>query len=164
MSYSEPVVELSDTRIVGLLCEKSGITKESIRIRVRARDGDSSEKLLKEHKASWPAHIQNPEKDLQSFNLPGHLLVQLGLLNTELLDALRAKHPQVKFKFNLHRLTGLGYYQGPCFHLKLKNKAGKKFMLADGGFVNWTQQLLNDKKERLLTSAIGIELMARQFI
>ncbi len=36
-------------------------------------------------------------------------------------------------------------------------------MLADGGLVNWTQRLLGDNKERLMTSGIGIELMCRVF-
>lgn len=63
----------------------------------------------------------------------------------------------------MHRLTGLGYYDGPCFHLKMKNDRGQTFMLADGGMIDWTKQLLCDKKERLLTSAIGSELICRMF-
>ncbi|MDQ5937177.1 MAG: hypothetical protein QG574_4536, partial [Cyanobacteriota bacterium erpe_2018_sw_21hr_WHONDRS-SW48-000092_B_bin.40] len=35
--------------------------------------------------------------------------------------------------------------------------------LADGGFVDWTQLLLGDTKERLMTSAIGTELICRLF-
>jgi histidyl-tRNA synthetase len=72
-------------------------------------------------------------------------------------------HEGVEFSFNLRRLTGLGYYDGPCFHIKMTNDRGESFMLADGGFVQWTQRLLGDKKERLLTSAIGIELLCRLF-
>jgi hypothetical protein len=63
----------------------------------------------------------------------------------------------------MHRLTGLGYYQGPCFHVRVKNESEQSFMLADGGFVSWTQLLLADSKERLMTSAIGTEMMCRVF-
>jgi len=45
----------------------------------------------------------------------------------------------------------------------MKNHAGESFMLADGGFVDWTQILLGDTKERLMTSAIGTELICRLF-
>ena len=31
------------------------------------------------------------------------------------------------------------------------------FELGDGGFVNWTAQLLSNKKERLFTAAISID-------
>jgi hypothetical protein len=45
----------------------------------------------------------------------------------------------------------------------MKNQAGDSFMLADGGFTDWTQLLLGDSKERLMTSAIGTELICRLF-
>jgi hypothetical protein len=31
----------------------------------------------------------------------------------------------------------------------------------EGGFVDWTQTLLGDRKERLLTSAVGLDLLVR---
>jgi hypothetical protein len=33
--------------------------------------------------------------------------------------------------------------------------------VADGGTTDWTQRLLSDRKERLLVSAIGTEMLAR---
>jgi len=33
--------------------------------------------------------------------------------------------------------------------------------VADGGFTEWAQQLMNNKKEHLLTSGIGTELLQR---
>lgn len=78
-------------------------------------------------------------------------------------DPMREEREGIRLSFNLRRLTGLGYYEGPCFHIKAKNDRGEQFALADGGFVNWTQRLLGDSKERLLTSAIGAELMCRMF-
>ena len=38
------------------------------------------------------------------------------------------------------------------------------YPLADGGRIDWTQRLLSDRKERLLTSAIGISLVSLRFI
>jgi hypothetical protein len=76
---------------------------------------------------------------------------------------LREERNGVRLSFNLRRLTGLGYYEGPCFHIKAKNERGEAFAIADGGFVNWTRRLLGDGKERLMTSAIGSELICRMF-
>jgi len=33
----------------------------------------------------------------------------------------------------------------------------KEFYIGDGGFVDWTQKKLGNKKERLLISAIGLD-------
>ena len=35
------------------------------------------------------------------------------------------------------------------------------FEIADGGFVDWTQQILQNKKERFLIGGIGFEFMFR---
>ena len=67
------------------------------------------------------------------------------------------------------RITGVGiergdrpaenaYYQGIQFKLLIMEK-GREWEIADGGFVDWTQQLLGNKKERLLISGFGLELL-----
>ena len=38
-----------------------------------------------------------------------------------------------------------------------RDARGTEHELADGGFTNWTQKLLSDKKERLLISGMGTE-------
>ncbi len=157
------VVELSDTRAVSHLCSMLNISREEIKSTVRARDSSSSAKFLEQHSIIWPRMTAKPSEDLAQYNLPKHLLVQLRLLEQDVCAPLRSQHGKVRFEFNLQRLTGLGYYDGPCFHIKLKNDRGQECMLADGGFVNWTQLLLSDGKERLLTSAIGTELICRLF-
>ncbi len=48
------------------------------------------------------------------------------------------------------------YYCGATFGVSV---AGTE--IVEGGFVNWTQTLLSDRKERLLVSGIGLELLAR---
>ncbi len=50
------------------------------------------------------------------------------------------------------------YYYG--FRLKLKARLnGVVHEIGDGGLLNWSQQLLNNKKERMLTSSIGVQLL-----
>lgn len=50
------------------------------------------------------------------------------------------------------RVSGRGYYIGVCFKIFSGDTE-----LGDGGFVEWTQALLGDRKERLLISGIGSE-------
>jgi hypothetical protein len=161
--FDDVEVELSDTRVVAHLCAAFRISRDEIRASVRARDPESSERLLEKRSGSWPGSVAEPLQDLAQFDLPKHLILQLDLLDRQVCAPLREERNGVRLSFNLRRLTGLGYYEGPCFHIKAKNDRGEVFALADGGFVNWTQRLLGDSKERLMTSAIGPELMCRMF-
>jgi hypothetical protein len=156
-------VEISDTRAVAHLCSRFGIDRDEIRSCVRANDPTSTARLLAKYPAAWPGRIANPSHELAAFDLPEHLLIQLRRLEDDVCAPLRAEHAHVRFEFNMHRLTGLGYYEGPCFHIALRNRRGEKYAMADGGFVDWTRRMLLDNKERLLTSAIGIELLCRMF-
>jgi len=54
------------------------------------------------------------------------------------------------------RRAARGYYQGVCFKVHVVGKNGP-FEVADGGFVDWTQKLLGNRKERLLISGLGVE-------
>ncbi len=161
--FEDIEVELSDTRVVAHLCSVFGISRDEIRTFVRASDYTSSERLIEKLSSAWPRSFAVPSENLAQFDLPKHLLVQMGLLEQYVCAPLREEREGVRLSFNLYRLTGLGYYEGPCFHIKAKNDRGEQFALADGGFVNWTQRLLGDSKERLMTSAIGTELVCRMF-
>lgn len=162
-AFVDIVVELSDTRVVSHLCSMFNINRDEIRSLVRARDSNRSAKLLEQHSVTSPKIVAKPVEEFAQYSLPEHLIVQLGLLQQNVCTPLSSEHSDVRFEFNMHRLTGLSYYAGPCFHIKMKNARGQPFMLADGGFVNWTQRLLGDSKERLMTSAIGSELICRMF-
>lgn len=50
------------------------------------------------------------------------------------------------------------YYKGLQFKADITMKQGH-FEIADGGFVDWTQQLLNNKKERFFIAGFGLELL-----
>ncbi|MFC5447777.1 hypothetical protein [Paenibacillus aestuarii] len=48
------------------------------------------------------------------------------------------------------------YYKGLQFHLIVELPSGR-LTIGDGGFVDWSQQLLGNQKERMMISAIGID-------
>jgi len=161
--FEDIIVELSDTSVISQFCSMFGISREEIRAKVRARDSNSSDNLLAKHSKLWPKIVFKPKEELAQFNLPKHMVTRLDLMEQTVCQAMKQEYKSVQFRFNMHRLTGVGYYAGPCFHIKTKNSQGQEYMLADGGFVDWTQVLLSDEKERLMTSAIGIELICRLF-
>ena len=49
------------------------------------------------------------------------------------------------------------YYATLRYKLFATNPGGEEFFLCDGGFTNWTQQLLQNRKERYLASGLGYE-------
>ena len=53
------------------------------------------------------------------------------------------------------RQSGRGYYLDLCFKV---NADGAE--VGDGGFTDWTRQLLGNSKERLLTSCLGVDRLA----
>lgn len=65
---------------------------------------------------------------------------------------LREIYPYTDFIVNMKE-TENSYYQGINFKISVDN-----IELVDGGFVDWTQKLLGNKKERLLTSGAGVDL------
>lgn len=57
------------------------------------------------------------------------------------------------------RTQGKDYYAGICFKLMVEHDDGP-IEIGDGGFVDWTQALLQNRKERLLISGLGLERLA----
>jgi hypothetical protein len=57
------------------------------------------------------------------------------------------------------RQRGRSYYRDLCFKVNA-NTGGRLEEIGDGGFTDWTQQLLASSKERLLISGIGVDRLA----
>jgi hypothetical protein len=68
---------------------------------------------------------------------------------------LREIYPHIEFIVNKEATDNI-YYQGVNFKISVNDVE-----IVDGGFVDWTQKLLESKKERFLISGAGIDL---QFI
>jgi isocitrate dehydrogenase len=68
------------------------------------------------------------------------------------------QHLKNSYHVDVVHETGNAYYKLVQFKIFLKHK-GSLIDLADGGFVDWTQQLLQNNKQRLLISGVGIELI-----
>jgi len=82
---------------------------------------------------------------------------RLPILQKNVLDLLASARQAVRFEFDQNRTTGRGYYCDACYHILAKDSSGNDLLLVDGGFTNWTRQLLSNQKERFLISGLGSE-------
>ncbi|GIG00476.1 hypothetical protein Cci01nite_55690 [Catellatospora citrea] len=79
------------------------------------------------------------------------------------LDLLAARHPAVALGFDDEREQGRGYYRDACFFVHATTAGGDELLITDGGFTDWTAQLLSNAKERLLISGAGTERLCTRF-
>lgn len=64
--------------------------------------------------------------------------------------------PGVVVDEDRERASGRGYYTGLCFKVHAVTPT-REIELADGGFVDWTQRLTGNAKERLLIGGVGLD-------
>lgn len=67
-----------------------------------------------------------------------------------------AEVPGVRLVSDPDRESGRGYYSGLCFKVHVGGRE-----VGDGGFTDWTAQLLGNRKERLLISGYGVDRLVR---
>jgi hypothetical protein len=87
--------------------------------------------------------------------------------NGEVLNAVQSKlqdqFPKATIEVTSDRIQAKGYYYPFCFWIFVTGEDGVEQNIGDGGFTDWTQQLLSNKKERLLISGVGSERMCFLF-
>ena len=88
---------------------------------------------------------------------------RLSRAEQEVLEPLARASRHVTFRLDHEREQGRGYYTGLCLSINATDPTGQRCNLADGGFTDWTRRLLSNKKERLLVSGMGIELIPKRF-
>jgi hypothetical protein len=79
------------------------------------------------------------------------------LLIVKLIEHLETNHPEFDIQVEMDPKKN-NYYQGIQFKVVITVK-DQEFEIADGGFVDWTQKLLSNKKERFMISGFGLELL-----
>jgi hypothetical protein len=81
-------------------------------------------------------------------------------LAKEVKAYVQSKAPEFKIDIVERPEKDITYYKGLQYKTDILWK-GKIFEIADGGFVDWTQKVLQNKKERFLIGGIGFEFMFR---
>lgn len=78
-----------------------------------------------------------------------------GLMD-RMIDFIKEKSPEIEVDENTKEANDNHYYKGLQFTI-IVNIKGQEIHIGDGGFVDWSQKLLDNKKERMLISAIGLD-------
>ena len=85
----------------------------------------------------------------------------LSIIKDTVIKELSETFPRVIFKFDTDRKSS--YYKNLCYSISAKNKNDKLISVAGGGITDWTEILVESKKERLLVGSIGSEILCRHF-
>ena len=75
-------------------------------------------------------------------------------------EHLRQANPGMSISMTDNSKNETHYYRGIQYKVDILYN-GKTYEIADGGFVDWTQHLLQNKKERMLSTGFGFDLMLR---
>lgn len=86
-----------------------------------------------------------------------------GAVEERVIAPLARRHPNVDFHLDPGREQGRGYYSRLCFHVYAEEAGGNAIQLVDGGFTDWTQQLIGSRKERFMISGMGTEAVVGLF-
>ncbi len=102
-------------------------------------------------------------KDLAALSLPDAARNRLERAREGVLGPLSARWPDVSVRVNVDRLEAVGYYSGLMLRISVESPKGFALPLIDGGFTDWTQRLLDDRKERFLGTGIGTDAILALF-
>jgi hypothetical protein len=156
-------VHLSDVGVMEAIIKAFEIPRETVYANSLNEDFD----LFAEYKIPLPRSIESvAELDISYLRAQGLEKIVQPLSNLErlILMPLQDERSSVRFRIDLSRKAGLGYYADSCYHIFATNAAGKTVQLADGGSVDWVEQFLSSKKERSVTSGFGAELVHKLFV
>jgi hypothetical protein len=159
-SLASPLVEISDAAVVQDLIAAAGVAPEEVRATIRAHKPGESERFLAERGIKLPEAVEDPTAEVPGVDVRH----RLARVKTGVFDALAAEFPEARFRFNLARLEGLGYYRGLCLRISPLAPDGNRYPIIDGGFTDWTARLLQDRKERLLATGIGTEFACSRYL
>jgi len=163
--FADITVDLSDTEVSEHVLARFGVDRAAVRATVRAHRPGSETAVLKTRGTSLPGPVADPARELGDLlgGAPPALLARLERVHEAVLAPLARELPHVRFRFDPARAQGLGFYRGLCLRFNATDPTGLPLDLGDGGFTAWTQSLLSDRRERFLTSGIGLELVAARY-
>jgi hypothetical protein len=145
-------VDFSDTRATSALLSAAGVPDEAVRDVVRAHKPTSGPELLARHglrveeaaRALGQEHTSRQARAEERTFRP--LSGEIG----------------VPVRVDPLRLQGFGYYEGWRLAVVVADAYGEA-AVGDGGVVTWTQAMLGNRKERLVTTGIGSQYLAARF-
>jgi hypothetical protein len=157
-------VEISDLDAIAALCVAQGVRLEEVRAVAAAHRIGAAAEVLARSGAKLPRAVHDLRSDLGELHahLPADAALRLERVKDRVFPAVAAAAAVTDVRLDLSRLEGLRYYRGLAFRISFDGPAGS-LPVVDGGVVSWTQELLADRKERLVASAIGSEAVCKLY-
>lgn len=159
---SDITVKVSDMRFLDQLIDAIKLSREDILQNSLNDDFD----LFTEYRVQFPREVETADElkpKMFRDNGLGDRVGYFAHIEQGIIKPLRSTNPNVRFCFDFNRKSGMGYYPHLCFHIFATNQKGNVVQIADGGAVNWAAKLLGNKREAMVTSGIGAELMQKLF-
>ena len=156
-------VVLADTRVVRAVLEARGADPDALARRAQAHRPGSTEEALAAAGLAPPRAIDDPVPALEALGVPPAIVAIAAELRDVVGNPLARARPEVPVAYDLGRLQGLLYYDGPFVQLHVRRDDGVELGLGDGGALPWLGALLDDRKERLVVTGVGAELIAKAF-
>ncbi len=161
-SIKDVVVSFSHMGILESIIKKIGADRKTI----KRNTGNPEYHLFREHGITLPSLVDVlesiPDEESEKLGISKYINL-VSRIATQVIYNLRTTFPEIRFCFNIERIAGIGYYTGFCFHIHGTTQQGLTLQLSDGGFTNWLKKLLSSKKEFLLISGIGEDLVHKMF-
>ena len=159
---SDIIVKISDMQFLDQLIDAIKLSREDVLRNSLNDDFD----LFTEYQVQFPREVETAD-DLKPTMFRDNGLADrvryFAHIEQGIIKPLRSTNPDVRFCFDFNRKAGLGYYPHLCFHIFATNQKGNVVQIADGGAVDWAAKLLGNKREAMVTSGIGAELMQKLF-
>jgi len=155
-------VYYSDTRVMHSICRLIGIETSVLPPMSRQSGFSAFEHFGIElpKYATGPSEVEDRTKFGKEFC---RAMNEIDFLWDSTIRDLSEQYPNIDFVLHLDRSAGINYYDGPCFKIRARNEQGLVFPLVDGGRVDWASKLSGSKKDRMLATGIGLELLEKQF-
>lgn len=161
-SINEVVVSLSHAAILEAALMTSGWDRQEV---IR-NTGNPDYRLFERCGITLPPIVEDPSSisnnEIEKYGI-NEAVELLSDIHTSVVQPLCQVYPEVQFQFSLSRVAGIGYYTGTTFHIHGCTDQGLVLQLADGGFTDWAKKLLNNRREFLLISGFGADLIHKMF-
>ncbi|WP_437907602.1 hypothetical protein WME95_06780 [Sorangium sp. So ce327] len=156
-------VVLSDTSLVRASLGARGVDADAMARRAKAHEPGSTEAALREAGVDLPRRAADLVGAARSLGLGPELLARAERWVAEVSEPLTRARPEVEVAYDLARLQGLGYYAGPFIQLVVRRDDGLELPLGDGGALPWLGALLSNRRERMVATGIGSEILVKLF-
>ncbi|WP_437945556.1 hypothetical protein WME98_32230 [Sorangium sp. So ce296] len=156
-------VVLSDTAVVRACLGARGLDADALAQRAKAHEPGSSEAALREASVDLPRAAADYVGAARSLGLGPEPVARAERWVAEVGEPLARARPEVEIVYDLARLQGLGYYAGPFVQLVVRRDDGLELPVGDGGAVPWLGALLSNRRERMVATGIGTEMVVKLF-